>query len=48
MKESVVFLSGSISEKKMPLIISEWVDRYVISNCKFIVGDASGIDSVFQ
>lgn len=48
MKESIVFLSGSLSGKELPKIVSEWVDRYILNNCNFVLGDAKGIDSLFQ
>lgn len=48
MKESIVFLSGSLSGKELPKIVSEWVDRYILNKCNFVLGDAKGIDSLFQ
>ncbi|WP_342630365.1 hypothetical protein [Lactococcus lactis] len=48
MKDSTVFLSGSLSGKEIPQIVNEWVDRYILNKCNFILGDAKGIDSLFQ
>jgi len=43
-----VFISGSISIKKLPNQVKESILKIVNKNLKILVGDASGIDSLIQ
>jgi hypothetical protein len=47
MKEKV-FISGSISIKKLPNKVKESVLKIIDKNLKILVGDANGIDSLIQ
>ena len=43
-----VFISGSISLKKLPACVKESIRKIVSQNMQILVGDADGIDSIVQ
>ncbi len=43
-----VFISGSISIKKLPTKIKESILKIIDKNLEILVGDASGVDSLVQ
>jgi hypothetical protein len=45
---SKVFISGSISIKKLPICVEESIKKIIDSKLKILVGDADGIDTMVQ
>ena len=43
-----VFISGSISIKKLPKEVKKSIDKIIQNNFEILVGDASGIDTLVQ
>ncbi len=43
-----VFISGSISIKKLPQIAKEKLDKIISQGLTVIIGDANGVDSIVQ
>jgi hypothetical protein len=43
-----VFISGSISIKKLPMIAAEKIDNIIMKNYMILIGDAKGVDSIVQ
>jgi len=43
-----VFISGSISIKKLPNCVKESISKIVAQNMQILVGDADGIDTIVQ
>lgn len=43
-----VFISGSISIKRLPTVVRKSLDRIIQNNLEILVGDADGIDSMIQ
>ncbi|MCR8696237.1 MULTISPECIES: hypothetical protein [Campylobacter] len=48
MNNEKVFISGSISIKKLPDIAKETLDKIIYNNFEILVGDAAGIDTLIQ
>ena len=48
MSEKKVFISGSISVKKLDEIVIKSFDNIILKNYKILVGDAPGIDTMVQ
>jgi hypothetical protein len=45
---SKVFISGSISLKKLPRCIEDSIDKIIQKNMEILIGDADGIDTLVQ
>lgn len=45
---SSVFISGSITIKRLPVIVEQSIDRIIKKGMEILVGDADGVDTVIQ
>jgi hypothetical protein len=46
--KNIVFISGSISMKKLPQKVINSINKIIDQNFEILVGDASGIDTLVQ